>query len=208
MSAVMTKKNDTSEQLLPWYRYGWPWFLIGIPFVSICLGGVMLYLAFNANNSLVVDDYYKEGKAYNLRVERDRLASVLSLEASLTQTLEGLILQLDLGETLPMPESLVRQARTAREIFTLPSQISLRWVHVTQAEKDGQATMSSIGAGRFIAQGATLPEEGKFRLHIEPSVTQPDNDWRLIGRLQGFSKNEAVTVNAPQPAQVFLEHML
>ncbi|MFK8084003.1 MAG: FixH family protein [Granulosicoccus sp.] len=211
MSVTIATTNDFSKQTLPWYRYGWPWFLISIPLVSVCLGSVMLYLALNANNSLVVDDYYKEGKAYNLRIERDRLASLLGLEAVVTQTSEGLILELDQKTPTVLPQSLKASAQSAQLAYVMPEVLRLRWIHVTQEARDGDTRVDFIGANRYIAPGVSLPEHGKYRLHIEPapvgSATDakvlPESDWRLTSALVGFESGRATVVPAPQPEKVF-----
>lgn len=209
MSAIIANRPELTEQPLPWYRYGWPWFLISIPFVSVCLGSVMLYLAFNANNSLVVDDYYKEGKAYNLRIERDRLASLLGVTALVTQSSEGLILDLSQQTPLGLPQSLVADAEAARQAYSLPDSLRLRWIHVTQEARDGDTTLQFIGANRYIAQGVSLPLQGKFRLHVEPAPAgegkpvSMDGDWRLTSALVGFDSPAAITIPAPVPVKVF-----
>ena len=231
MSAVIATYNESSEQTLPWYRYGWPWFLIAIPMVSVCLGSVMLYLAFNANNSMVVDDYYKEGKAYNLRIERDRLASVLGLVANITQSAEGIILELEQNTPEQLPASLESMAQGAAVNYALPESLSLRWVHVTQEKLDGSIKMTFIGANRYIAQNVSLPDAGKFRIHIEPAALSVDEatiatetttpvprsselgkfdvtHWRLVSELQGFDARQAITVPAPVPEKVFTRTML
>lgn len=218
MSTVIANPTDMPEKILPWYRYGWPWFLISIPLISMMLGSVMLYLALNANNSLVVDDYYKEGKAYNLRIERDRAASLLGLEAVVGQTAEGLIMQLTQTVSDDMPESLLADALQAQAHFTLPEAIHVRWVHVTQAERDGEADLQFIGAGRYVAPGSFLPDQGKYRLHVQPlsSTNTGDTpatenvsaDWRLISSLTAFTKEASTSVPAPKPEKVFNKSLL
>lgn len=39
----------------PWYRQFWPWFLIGIPFLTVVASGVTLWLAISNPDTLVVD---------------------------------------------------------------------------------------------------------------------------------------------------------
>lgn len=218
MNTGIASQNEMPEIILPWYRYGWPWFLISIPLISICLGSVMLYLALNANNSLVVDDYYKEGKAYNLRIERDRAASLLGLDAVLTSNSEGLVMQLAQAVSDDLPVSLLADAQRVQTQFAMPETLHVRWVHVTQAERDGEADLQFIGAGRYIAPGRFLPEQGKYRLHIQPLLPiskgeEPAADslfdgWRLISELTGFSENSSVTVPAPEFDKVFTRSML
>lgn len=206
-----------TEQTLPWYRYGWPWFLISIPLISIGLGSVMLYLALHANNSLVVDDYYKEGKAYNLVIERDRLASLLGLKADVLQSSEGVIVELDQNTPSHLPATLMADAQTTSAAFSLPDELTLRWVHVTQAKLDGRTTLTSIGGARYIAPAVVLPKIGKFRLHLEPVLSAQlsdeltyisDSNWRLISALTSLNARQTNSIMAPAIEKVFSRDML
>lgn len=50
-----------SGQLLPWYRYPWPWVAIAIPAIAVVGGLFSLYLAISNPDPLVVDDgQYRE----------------------------------------------------------------------------------------------------------------------------------------------------
>lgn len=196
---IDTRNELTEEPIKPWYRYGWPWFLISFPFISMVLGGVMLYLALTTNNSLVVDDYYQQGKAINVRIERDRASALLGMAATLSSSTEGLIV--DLSQTPPVvPSSLQEDAGNALSAFTPSETLSVRWIHVTQAEKDGSAEFISIGGERYVASGASLPTGGKYRIHLQP---QGDSLWRLVSSVVGFEPNETVLIHAPRLDEVF-----
>ena len=56
----------------PWYKQFWPWFFILVPVITLMMGGLMLYLAINTQDSLVVDDYYKEGRTINASLAREQ----------------------------------------------------------------------------------------------------------------------------------------
>jgi len=174
MSVLTADTKTMTETIHPWYRYGWPWFLISIPFVSIILGSTMLYLALQANNSLVVDDYYKEGKAYNLIIERDKLASLLGIGAQVRQMSEGIVIELDRHMPADMPDILVADAQQAHAQFA-------------------------------------LPQQGKFRLHIEPlpknietaqAGLSDTSSWRLISELTGFEAQMPTDISAPDVNKV------
>ena len=144
----------------PWYRQFWPWALIAIPAVSVLLGLLMIALASGGHDALVVDDWYKEGKSINRRIERDAEAARLGLLARLARVPGGLALELSAAE------------RT----FAPPPALAVRWVHVTRAERDGGTTFEHVGGGRYVAAGAALPEDGRWRVHVEPQLA----DWRLV----------------------------
>jgi hypothetical protein len=197
--AINTPINDSDHSLKPWYRYGWPWFLISIPFVSVALGAMMLYFALSTNNSLVVDDYYKEGKGINLRIERDRLAALLGLGATLTRTGEGLVLDVS-RKTPALPAQLQIEATAMEAGFHWPKAMQIQWVHVTQAEHDGEAELQGIGGDRYLAAGVTLPEAGNFRIHIQPFDDAP---WRLVSKLVNLEDSVTLSIPAQLPEEVF-----
>ena len=63
----------------PWYRQRWPWLLMIMPATAMFGGIFTWWLAANANNSMVVDDYYREGRAINQQLARDDRATQLGL---------------------------------------------------------------------------------------------------------------------------------
>ena len=70
----------------PWYKQFWPWFLIAVPLITLVMGGVLLKLAISTEDSLVVDDYYKEGKAINARLDKEAIAKRKNITTELTIT--------------------------------------------------------------------------------------------------------------------------
>lgn len=216
----------------PWYRQGWPWFLISIPLTSVLLGFLMLYLGLNTNNSLVVDDYYKQGKGINLRIERDRVASLLGLTVSVRNSEEGLLLDLQHARQA-VPAPLLARAQGLRKAFEYPERLQLRFVHVTQASKDIELLFESIGNGRYVSQLATLPKEGRWRIHVEPALeattegsvadmsassivdenstsgqSSTGNYWRLVGETTSFEVLNETLLLAREPEDVFTRQML
>ena len=67
----------------PWYRQRWPWLLAIAPAAALVGGLITLWLAITTSDSLVVDDYYREGRAINQQLARDRTATDLGLQAEL-----------------------------------------------------------------------------------------------------------------------------
>ena len=53
----------------PWYKEPWPWVLIAIPFSAVIMGVVLITLALESEDGLVVDDYYWKGKQINQVLE-------------------------------------------------------------------------------------------------------------------------------------------
>ncbi|MFC5460768.1 FixH family protein [Massilia niabensis] len=63
----------------PWYRHRWPWFIILGPLSVMLATAITVGLAIRQPDAVVVDDYYKQGKAINQDLRRDRVATGLQL---------------------------------------------------------------------------------------------------------------------------------
>ena len=63
----------------PWYRHRWPWFIMLGPVAVMLATAVTVLLALRQPDAVVVDDYYKRGKAINQDLRRDRAATALKL---------------------------------------------------------------------------------------------------------------------------------
>lgn len=142
----------------PWYRQGWPWFLIGIPALTVVASIVTLWLAVKSSDGLVVDDYYQEGKAIEKTMERTNRAAQLGLAADLSLTAEGLSLRMNAGSAGDLPRSVV---------VTIS--------HPTRAGMDQVLTL--VGPDGVYA-GALKPlASGRWQIQIEDEA----RSWRMIG---------------------------
>lgn len=136
----------------PWYRHGWVWFLIGIPGSAIIAGGITLWIAITTADSLVADDYYKEGRAINQRLEKD-----------LAATERGIVLEASI-RALASGSQRIAVRFNARPGVVAPEFIRLRLSHPTLNQMDILATLvkstdrhytsdiPGIPAGRWYAQ--------------------------------------------------------
>ncbi len=183
----------------------------------------MLYLAITTNNSLVVDDYYRQGKGINQRIERDRKAALLGLHATLQSAPAGLALELNLRDITapaspanasstsvaePLPDWLQAEVRTVHASFIWPDKLLVRWIHVTQAERDSSVEFLAAGGGRYVAGDISYPQNGKWRVHVEPVAngviaTDGENtDWRLVSELTTLEPQQ--TLNFDSKGTTFL----
>lgn len=147
-------------QQKPWYKQLWPWLLMIGPVWVVIGGAVMVWLAVRTPDALVVDDYYKRGKAINQDLRRDQLASQMqvALEADYSPargTLDG---------------SLAAGGKP------LGATVHLQLVHPTQPAKDLKLDLHAGADGRF---SVPLPE--LERAHWDVIVEGPQRDWRLTG---------------------------
>ena len=154
--------NDTTSAPSPWYRHRWPWLLAIAPTAALIAGVFTFWLAATTGDSMVVDDYYRQGRAINQQLARDRQASALGLQATLT----GSSGAADPTITLTL---------TALRGSDWPAQLKLRVVHATRAELDVAYLLSHDGGGVYRTAGV-LPAAGRWLVQLE----DPGRSWRLV----------------------------
>jgi hypothetical protein len=144
----------------PWYRQGWPWFLILLPLTVVIACFVTLYLALSTDEALVRDDYYKEGLAINQRLEAEANARARGIEAQLRYDAATLAIELQIAAA-PAPE------------------LTLTIVHPTDDERDQAVVLQAAGNGLYRGKvGAAL--DGKRYILLEHE-DGPQGAWRLRG---------------------------
>lgn len=170
----MTSQPDKK----PWYRQPWVWLLIALPMTAVIGGMVTIYIAVTTSDGLVVDDYYKRGKAINMDLARDRAASTHQLQARLAIDLQYRQVTLNL------------QAQG----YELPGTVALALLHPTRAGHDQAVQLQMVDAGRYTGTVTELPLGGWY-------VQLSADDWRLSGRLTLPQTEPAVLLPAysPQP---------
>lgn len=148
----------------PWYRQFWPWFLIALPATVVVAGISTLVIAIRHDDSLVVDDYYKQGLGINRVLAEDRAAERLGLGAEMH-------LDLVTGDVSVW----LRGSEPA-----LTEQLSLRLIHPTDAELDASLDLHYIGNGVYRGQ---LPDRLQGRRYVQLSGEQPQ-PWLLRSELR------------------------
>ncbi len=151
-----------SETPLPWYRQFWPWFLFGLPGVVVVAGLTTWWIAANNADTLVAEDYYKEGLAINQELSKQRLAEQLGIGASLSYR-DG---HLD-----------VSLSATA-----LPAALELELSHPLDANRDLDLRLAQITPGLYSAP-ADLAASERWLWQLEPIDTDEDGRWQLLGEL-------------------------
>jgi len=142
----------------PWYRHRWPWLLMAGPFTVLIAGAITMWISFSGADALVVDDYYKQGKAINQDLRRDRQAAVMGLSLSLRfDAVSG---------------ALIGQVRGLDQAATL----NLSLIHPTMPDKDLKLLAVPDGQGQF---SVALPmlERALWQVQLEDTA----RTWRLHG---------------------------
>lgn len=158
----------------PWYTHRWPWLLMLGPASVVVAGAVATWLALGHPDAMVVDDYYKQGKAINQDLRRDRVASSLGLSLR--------------ARWLPGAGRLEGHIASAGRPFAAPFTVYL--VHPTLPGRD-QALLVRPDAGGAFAVDLPALEATHWQVVAEGSL----RDWRLSGGWDG--KRELVIVADP-----------
>lgn len=151
---------DAERETAPWFRHRWPWLLMTGPAAVVVAGAITGWLAWAQQDAVVVDDYYRQGKAINQDLRRDRTAASLGAAAWLSyapanSTLDGSVA--------------FRNGSASREF-----RVSL--VHATHPERDIRLYVVPDAEGRF---SVALPflEKSRWKVQIEGAAPE----WRLQG---------------------------
>lgn len=158
----------------PWYKQLWPWIIISLPASAVIAGLTTLFIAIENQDSLVKDDWYKDGKAINRRVEYDNNAHTLGLKAEIK--VDDITGDLNLSISHANPE------------FSFPEELYLELIHPTLAERDQRLTLTKTQPPRY---HANLQQTLSGKRHItlsnkdlaqetEESIV-PALIWRLKG---------------------------
>jgi uncharacterized protein len=156
-AASMPHKISTQK---PWYKHRWPWLLMLGPAVVVVAGAYTAYLAYSQADALVVDDYYKQGKAINQDLRRDHAAAAMNLEAMLRYD--------------PASGKLTGAISSHKQPFFGTLHVTL--VHSTQPLKDLKLLAQADQQGRFTVN-LPLLDIARWRVQIEGE----QRDWRLSG---------------------------
>jgi uncharacterized protein len=154
--------TERLQDVTPWYRQFWPWFLIALPAMAVVGSLVSLILAVRDPDGLVEDDYYRSGLAVNQDLLRDRRAYDLGLSA-----------QLKVDTSAGMAEVVLRGS----EPIAVDA-LQLSFVHPTRTGKDITALLQRRPDGIYGGVIGRLVS-GRWHIVIEP----PDMSWRLTARI-------------------------
>lgn len=146
----------------PWWKQRWPWLLMAGPAIAIVAGSYTGYLAFTRQDALVVGDYYKQGKAINQDLRRDRAASAL-----------GLSMSIGYDATQGM---LAGQLRRDSDDHGKMERLFVRLSHATLPAKDIQLVVQPDEFGAFQINLPML-ERSRWVVLVEGEK----RDWRLAG---------------------------
>ena len=139
-----------------WYKQFWPWFLIFVPLTSMVLSLTMLNLAFTGEDSMVIDDYYKEGKGINLQLQKVEQAKELGISTSM-QIISGYV-----------------EVRFLSGESTQGEALTLDFFHSTQKHKDFSVSLLRDASGVYRAP-LDVEVSGKWKISLHPF----NENWKI-----------------------------
>ena len=183
----MQKTIDTK----PWYCQFWPWLIIALPATVVVAGISMIRLAHHSADDMVVDNYYKDGKAINQSLGQDQRAVELNMVAELSFNFDSgqLIVSLAGDE--------------------LPQNLVLHLYHPIEADHDTTVLLTPRGEGRYLGELSQrlqhryllrlLPaNESDAAAGLQQDGSQVPPQWRLNGEIDFERSQGAVLVANPQ----------
>ncbi|MDR1462437.1 MAG: FixH family protein [Azoarcus sp.] len=172
----------------PWYRQGWPWFLIALPATAVVGGIAILIFAQTHWDGLVSGDYYKEGQGIVQVVERYEYAQEIGLSAHARVRDGGISVEL----------SAVRDV-------DLPATIYLTIVHPTQSGSDQQVVLQRGLDGLYSGEIVPL-RAGRWHFRLEDSLRSERelrNERKLESEARSWRMNG--TANLPTETEILFE---
>lgn len=141
----------TNTNTEAWYKNPWVWLIIGLPMSAVVAGIATVIITAQNQPEMVVDDYYKKGKAINMELSLYENADKLGIHFQLK--VDGERLALTSGTTLPA--------------------VKLKFLHPTLGKRDFNVVATPNAKGELTA---LLPEaiEGKWEI----VVSAMDDSWR------------------------------
>ncbi len=160
------------EDIQPWYRQFWPWFIIALLAFSVIAGLTTVWIALQTTDSLVVQSDDDIQAVAERRIDAERLATELGLAALV-----------EINETT----GTVSAAMRSGTLDPVPATLDFELSHPAFAERDIQITLNKAMAdddGNPVWVGHVLAiPSGRFY-----AVLKSGDAWRVTGEWQGESE--------------------
>lgn len=156
-----------SNAVKVWYKQFWPWFLIIVPLTSMVLSFTMMKFAFDSEDSMVIDDYYKEGRGINLQLQKVELAKALNISTRVQVFADSITVTFISGS----PEN--------------GEALTLDFFHPTQDFKDFSVTLLRDANGTYRAP-LNNALDGKWQLSLHPFK----QNWKIY-KVLSFPQKDA-----------------
>lgn len=143
-----------------WYKQFWPWFLIILPLCAVLASFNLLFLAIDNKDSLVSEDYYKDGKAINMDLKKIKQAKQLGMQFELL-----------------VDDNEVTITQHGGESYL--AALSVEFFHPTIEKRDFGQIVTADGDNAYRIELAN-PISGAWEVRLEGF----DRTWRIQKRLE------------------------
>jgi uncharacterized protein len=151
-------QHVNQEDIEPWYRQFWPWFLMALPASAVVASLVTVFIAVTHQDNLVVDDYYKQGLAINQSLQQQQTAKLLGLSANAIYDQVSDKITLIISANSPIDDPILK----------------LTLAHATLAVRDQVIFVKRESANKYVAKLKNF-RTGKWHLILAPE----DEHWQL-----------------------------
>jgi len=144
-----------------WYKEPYVWMLIAFPLSSIIVCSILLTYSINTKDTLVRDNYYKDGMAMNQEFKWDNKARNMDIRVAFT--VKDNIATLDiLNSRLDMPSTLL-----------------LKFSHPTLQGKDRDSLLQLKPGSKAYQGFIDSVQDGKYYIQVECL----EQSWRIRGEV-------------------------
>jgi hypothetical protein len=162
--------SDLSNQaLIPWYKQFWPWFIMGLPATVVVACIYTVALAFQNQDSLVNDNYYKVGKAINQSLGQREAAKKLAI-----------IAQVNFDFSTQTVTVTTNSSNVDSGDFAL-SDLVLTLSHPLDSKQDNIIALSNVAPTVF--SGSVPSLSGRWYLKLIGSSDQLTGGWSIDGEI-------------------------
>lgn len=166
--------ESTLNRQLPWYKQFWPWFVFGLPGITVIAGITTVIISIYYADSLVADDYYKEGLAINANLKKENLAQELGLSMDFF---------IDKQKTQVAVELHNPQA------VSLPSMLQLKLVHPVDSDFDMTFPLVFDKVTQRYTQKYSSMQDINWLLEVEPLYPDINPDESLAWKIRTKRNN-------------------
>jgi uncharacterized protein len=166
----MNASND--ENVLPWYRQFWFWFVFGPLIFIIIMCGFTVSIALKGADDVIIDNYYKEGRMINQALEQDKRAQALGLSGNLSFDRTS-------------SEILLSIANAPTDATLMPEQLLLMMGHPVKAAKDQLITLTAIAPGKYRGELLAEPDYAWYLTlyPVKDLALRNEAPWTLSGEI-------------------------
>src|SRR5690554_7552203 len=80
MRLLMSIKQMNNKNSGPWYKHFWPWYIVFMKLAVLTAIIITAVIVKTNPTSMVIDDYYNEGRAINYKLDRKERALELDIK--------------------------------------------------------------------------------------------------------------------------------